>query len=650
VTLPPRDPRPGPSSRRSAARPAAGTARPRSGPSRPAGTAVAAHRRRPVRLGHQGVRLRAGLLMVLVMLSLIAGRLVWLQGFQATAYAGQAVEQRLRTTNLLAPRGTITDRNGQVLALSVDARAVYAEPRTIARATCRPDAERPCDPEGIAEVLAPALGLPVKEVRTKLSRPTISTGTCTTEDPMTCSGFVYLARGLEPEAGNAVRDLRLVGVGVMSEPKRVHPGGDLGANVLGFTALDDEGGTKGAGGVELALDDVLAGVDGRSRAEVDGSGRIIPNGQRTVQEPVPGREVQLTLDRDLQWYAQDVLSQAVEEAAAESGTAVVMDIDGQVLALASVPTFDADDPGAAPAEVRGNRAVTDIFEPGSIGKVVTVAAGLESGAVTPDTVLTVPDRYRMSNKVFKDSHDHPTERMTVTGVLVESSNVGTIQIAEQAGADRVHEMLGRFGLGEHSGLGLPGESRGLVPDPSQWSGPTLGALAIGQSYSVNAVQIASVYATIANDGVRVTPTVVKGTADDETGEVLSVAAPEQRRIISTEHAAQLRGMLEGVTGEGGTAQVAAIEGYRVAGKTGTAQRVVDGRYNGYTASFVGFAPADDPRLVVAVSVQAPTNGYYGGVIAGPVFREVMGYALSNQQVPPTGTPAPRLRMRESDPR
>jgi cell division protein FtsI (penicillin-binding protein 3) len=596
------------------------------------------------------VRLRSGLVLVLVLLSLIAGRLVWLQGFQAQAYAGQAVEQRLKTTNLLAPRGTITDRNGQVLALSVDARAVYAEPRTIAKATCPAGATRPCDPDSIAEVLAPALGLPLEEVRTKLERPTITTGTCTPADPMACSGFVYLARGLEPDEGNVVRDLQLVGVGVMSEPKRVHPGNDLGANVLGFTALDDQGGTKGAGGVELGWNDVLAGVDGRSQAEVDGEGLVIPNGQRTMQEPVAGRDVQLTLDRDLQWYAQDVLSRAVQEAEAEYGTAVVMDVrSGEVLALASVPTFDADDPGDSPAERRGNQAISDIYEPGSTGKVITMAAALEAGAVTPETVFTVPDRYSQPGKTFKDSSPHETYRMTATGILVESSNVGTIQIAEKVGGQGLHEMLGRFGLAEQTGLGLPGESRGLVPAMDAWSGPTLGALAIGQSYSVNAVQMASIYATIANDGVRATPTVLKGTAEGATGEVRPAAPAEQRRVLPSEVAGQLRTMLEGVTGEEGTAKAAAIPGYRVAGKTGTAQRVVDGVYNGYTASFVGFAPADDPALVVAVTVQGPTNGFYGGVIAGPAFNDVMTYALSNQQVPPTGTLSPRLRLRESDP-
>jgi cell division protein FtsI (penicillin-binding protein 3) len=336
------------------------------------------------------VRLRAGLLMVLVLLSLIAGRLVWLQGFQATAYAGQAVEQRLQTTTLLAPRGTISDRNGQVLALSVDARAVFAEPRTIARATCKPDATRPCDPRSIARVLAPALDLPLEEVREKLSRPKVTTGVCTPADPAACSGFVYLARGLEPEAANAVRDLGLIGVGVMSEPKRVHPGADLGANVLGFTSLDDTGGTKGAGGVELALDEVLAGRDGRSQAEVDGDGRVIPNGSAPSRSRCPARRPADPRPRPAVVRAGRPDAQGAG-GDAESGTAVVMDVKtGEVLALASVPTFDADAPGAAPEELRGNRAITDIFEPGSIGKVMTVAAGLEAGAVTPDTVSPCP--------------------------------------------------------------------------------------------------------------------------------------------------------------------------------------------------------------------------------------------------------------------
>lgn len=595
---------------------------------------VRAGARRPG-LRPQGGRLRGGLLAMLVLLSLIAGRLVWLQGYKATAYADQAVEQRLRTTTLMAPRGTITDRNGQPLALSMNAQAVYGEPRTIAKASCPPGADRPCDPAGIAAALAPVLNLPVGELRDKLSRDT---------------AFVYLARALDPDVGARVRDLEQVGIGTLREPKRVHPGADLAANVLGFTALDDKGGTKGAAGVELGWDSTLTGVDGRSSAEVDGAGRIIPSGSTAVVEPQAGRNVQLTLDRDLQWYAQDALAREVATAQAESGTAVVMDVrTGEVLALASVPTFDADKPGAAPAEVRGNRAVTDIFEPGSVGKLVTVAAALEKGVVTPDTVLTVPDRIQVSTKNFKDSESHAVERLTVTGVLVKSSNVGTIQIAQRLGGDALYDALRRFGFGDRSGIGLPGESAGLVPEPASWSGPTIGALAMGQSYSVNAVQLASAYATVANDGLRLPPRIVRGTADG-SGQVVPDPAATGTQVVSPPVAAQMRGMLEGVSTAAGTAPLAAIPGYRVAGKTGTAERVVDGRYNGYTASFVGFAPADAPRLVVAVSVQGPKNGYYGGAIAAPVFKDVMSFALGNQSVPPTGAAAPRLRLREGDPR
>lgn len=634
------------------------TARPGARPAG-AGRGPAPARRPPTaRLGHQGVRLRSGLLGVLVLLSLIAGRLVWLQGVSARAYADQAVEQRLRTTSLLAARGAITDRNGQPLALSVDARAVYAEPRTIAKATCAAPAgsnpaatpARPCTPGALAQALAPVLGQPAVDLERKLSRPLKAGGTCSPADPGACAAFVYLARGLDPQVGTAVRQLQLVGVGVSTEPKRVHPGGTLAANVLGFTSLDDQGAITGAAGVELSANGVLAGRDGVQRAEVDGSGRVLPNGTRTEREPVPGRDVRLTIDRDLQWYAQDVLARAVQTSQADSATATVMDVrTGQILALASTPTFDANDPGAAPAADRGDRALTDVFEPGSVGKVMTMAAGLESGQVTPDSVITVPNRYQVADKVFRDAEEHPTERLTLTGVLVKSSNIGTIQVAQKVGADREHEMLSRFGIGSPSGLGLPGESRGLLPPTAQWSGATIGAVAIGQSYSVTAVQLASVYATVANDGVRVTPTIVSGTAD-ANGVVQPAPAPASKRIVSAEVAAQLRGMLEGVTGDGGTAPLAAIPGYRVAGKTGTAERVIAGRYNGFTASFVGFAPADAPRLVVAVSVQGPKNGYFGGQVAAPPFRDVMAYALASQGVPPTGTPAPRLRLLESDPR
>lgn len=601
-----------------------------------------------MRLGRPNLRLQAGLLAVLIMLSLIGGRLVWLQGFQAEAYASEATKQRLSTVKLAAPRGSISDRNGQVLALSVDARAIYGEPRTIAKANCPPTAKTPCEPAGIARALAPVLQLPAEEIEKQLVLTPKATGaTCSKEELTGCKGFAYLARGLEAEVANQVRALGLVGIGTIAEPRRVAPGRDLAANVLGFTTVEG----KGTAGVEMQFDSVLAGEDGKRTAEVDGGGRIIPNGYTSQVEPAPGRDVQLTIDRDLQWYAQKVLSEQIAKSNAESGSATLMDVTtGEVLALASVPTFDANEPGKADAAIRGNRAVSDVFEPGSIGKVITAAAALEAGVLTPDSVMAVDDTIRVSNKTFSDSHSHPVEQMTFTGVMVESSNVGTIMAAQKVGGAKLHEMLSRFGIGSRTGIELPAESRGILRDEKdEWSGTDYGTHPIGQGYSVNGVQMASVYATVANGGMRVKPTVIRSTTDAD-GTVRPAPRTPPTRVISQQVADDLRGMLEGVTNEGGTAVSAAIPGYRVAGKTGTARRVVDGRYDGsYTASFVGFAPADAPRLVLSVSVQAPRNGYYGGAVAGPVFSDIMTFALRSLQVPPTGAASPKLRLRADDP-
>ena len=558
------------------------------------------------------------------------------------AYAKQAVEQRLSTRALTAPRGAITDRSGQALAMSVDARAVFGEPRIIAKAVCGADpAAVPCDPTSIAAAVAPVLGLLVAEVQEKLSR-TSPGGTCDKATPKGCTGFVYLARGLDADTATAVRKLGLVGIGTIAEPRRVHPGKDLAANVVGFTAVEG----KGAAGIELQLDSVLSGKDGSLQAEVDGAGRTIPGGFEEKVEPRPGSDVQLTIDRDLQWFAQKALAEALTASQAESGSATVLDVQtGEILALASVPTFDADDPGDADPALRGNRAINDVFEPGSIGKVITVAAALESGRLTPDSVMSVPDNLQLSNKRFSDSHSHPVEQMTLTGVLVESSNVGTIMAAQKLDKGKLHEALRRFGIGQKTGLGLPGESAGILRNEDKWAGTDYGTHPIGQGYSVNGVQMASVYATVANDGVRVTPRILKATTE-AGGKAVPVAPVPPTRVVSSEVAAQLRGMLEGVTNEGGTAVAAAIPGYRVAGKTGTAQRVVDGRYDGsYTASFVGFAPADAPRLAVSVSIHAPKNGYYGGAVAGPVFQDIMSFGLRSMRVPPTGAPSPVLRLR-----
>ncbi len=563
--------------------------------------------------------------MVLLALAVIGGRLVQLQGL-TPAYAAVAEEQRMRKTTLDAPRGEISDRNGQALALSVQARAVFGEPRVIAKATCVKGSTAPCDPASIAAALSPTLDIPAAELQEKLSN--------------TRTAFVYLARDRTAELGAAVRALRLPGVGVQTEQRRTHPAKDLAASVVGYT--DNEG--RGLGGIESAFESTLAGRDGETRATVDGKGRIIPTGRKSEKAPVAGRSVQLTLDRDLQWYAQDLLAKKVAETEATNGTAVVMDVKtGEVLALATAPTFDPDDRRGVPAEVLGNPAVRDVYEPGSVAKIMTAAGALEAGVVAPDTVLSVPYTYVHRGRAFHDSHPHPVERLTFAGVLVKSSNTGTIQVAERLGEQRLHDIVRRFGYGSRSGLGLPGESAGTVHPVAEWSNSSLPTIAIGQGIDGTVLNALGVYQTIANGGVRVTPNIVRSVVGKD-GRPAPVAAAAPTRVVSAEVAGQIRTMLEGVVSEEGTAELAAIPGYRVAGKTGTAQRVVAGRYapGNYTSSFIGFAPADNPRLVAAVVLQGTgKKAYYGGATAGPVFKDVMSFALRSAKVPPTlTTPAP----------
>ena len=437
-----------------------------------------------------------------------------------------------------------------------------------------------------------------------------------------------------------MRALRLPGVGVMTEERRVHPAKELAASVVGWT--DNEG--RGLGGIESAWEKTLAGKDGSITAALDGSGRVIPTGQKREDAPVPGRDVQLTIDRDLQWYAQDLLAKKVAETQAENGTAVVMDVrTGEVLALATAPTFDPDDRGGLPLERLRNPAVSDVYEPGSVAKIMTAAGALEAGVIAPETVLSVPYTYVHRGRAFHDSHPHAVERLTFAGVLVKSSNTGTIQVAEKLGQQRLHDVVRKFGFGAKSGLGLPGESVGTVRPVADWSNSSLPTIAIGQGVDGTVMNAVSVYQTIANDGLRVAPSIVRAVAGPD-GRPQPTEGGAATRVVSPEVATQIRTMLEGVVTEEGTAELAAIDGYRVAGKTGTAQRVVDGRYaaGNYTSSFIGFAPADAPRIVAAVVVQGTgKKAYYGGAVAGPVFKDVMSFALRSLHVPPTATrPAP----------
>jgi cell division protein FtsI (penicillin-binding protein 3) len=573
--------------------------------------------------------LRTGLVLLGAVVLMLAGRLVYLQGLQPSAYADHGV-QRTREITVPALRGAVLDRNGNDLALSVQAKNIFANPRTIHAATCPPGTTTPCNPHDIAAALAPLLRMPPAALESRLSMN---------------KAFVYLKKGIIDATLTArISDLNLIGIGAESTTVRVHPSHSLAAGVLGYTYADG----TGAAGIEKAYDSALAGIPGKTVARLDALGRVIPTGSDSHIDPVSGKDVQLTIDQDLQWYAQDLIAKQVQATEAKNGTIVVMDVrTGEVLAFASAPSYDPDHRNGDAGTLRG---ISDVYEPGSVNKVITAAAALQRGIVTPATVIDVPPSYRVSNKILHDAEKHGLEHLTFTGVLAKSSNIGTVKVAQQVGPQGLYDTMRAFGFGAKSGIGLPGDSRGLLPKPADWSGTSIANIPIGQGVSTTVLQVASVYATIANNGVRVQPNIVKAERDAQ-GHVLPAKAPQTRRVISAKVATTIREMLESAVGPEGTAPLAAVAGYRVSGKTGTAQRVATdgpraGHYDGtYTSSFVGMAPADAPRFVVAVVMQGTgKKGYFGGQVSAPLFSKVMGFALRAYDVPPTGTVPPRFQL------
>jgi cell division protein FtsI (penicillin-binding protein 3) len=561
-------------------------------------------------------------LVLAVVLSLFAGRLVQLQGLDATTYASEAEAGRLRTAVLPAVRGTITDRNGVALATTVAAVNITADQTLVT------------DPQAESLALAPLLGIDAATLQATL------TGT---------KRFAYVAKSVTPEVWNKVGKLNLANTtglpGIFGEAtsKRIYPGGDTGANIVGFVGADG----KGLGGLEYSLNKTLAGRDGKATYEMSAGGRRIPSGVDSERDAIPGTDVALTIDRDIQWTAQKAIAKAVKATSSQSGTVIVMDPHtGDLLAMATVPTFDANDPGKAPPAALGNRALSEPYEPGSTGKVITASALLEQHVIKPTTHIIVPNRYCRAGKCFKDFEDHGTEHLTYAGTIAKSSNIGTIRAAERLGnLKKLYPYLHKYGIGQATGLGLPGEDDGVLPPTQQWSATSGYTMTFGQGYSVNTVQMASVFATIANDGVRVTPRLIAGTTG-ANGKIDPTPASSSRRVVSTTTARTIRSMLEAVVEPGGTAPLAAIPGYRVGGKTGTAQRydAACSCYRGYTMSFIGMAPVDKPDLVVAVTLQAPRSAIGGGVNAGPVFKDVMSFALEALRIPPTGTKPGRLKL------
>ena len=591
-----------------------------------------------LRLGNPRPRLRLlGLALTLVMLA-FGVRLIQVQAVGADSYAAQAAVNRYVTVPLAAERGDITDRNGHALAITVDAYDITADPSLFtAEVTGVDDA-----PAQAAALLAPVLGRDEGELRALL------------DDPET--RYAVLARQQSPQTWRQIRDLRanlaeqaekgtgaqvLAGVFAEEHPKRLYPNDDLAAAVLGFVNSEGHGGA----GLEAQLDEQLSGEDGTITYAQSG-GRRVPTAGEREDPAVPGTDMQLTIDRDIQWAAQRAIEEQVERSAADGGYVVVQDTrTGELLALASAPGYDPNDIAHADPDHLGEPALQDAFEPGSTSKVMTMAAILEEGVATPATHVTVPNRLPRADRNFADHVEHETLYLTLAGVLAESSNIGTILAAGELGdtqeeANQVlYRYLRAFGIGQPTGLNFPGETPGILAEPEDWDSAQQYTIPFGQGLSINAVQAASVYSTIANGGERITPTLVRGTTGPD-GEYEPAPPPERTRVISEDTARQLTEMLETVVAsDQGTGHSARIPGYRVAGKTGTANRVDPdtGTYRGYTPSFAGFAPADDPRVTVYCALQNPTvGGYTGTETCGPVFNEVMQFALAALQVPPTG--------------
>lgn len=584
-------------------------------------------RRRP-RVASPDRRLRTALLVVLFVMSLFVGRLVQLQGLDASALAAEALGERLKVVTLPAQRGDITDADGVVLASTVQRVDVTVDQTLVPQYTKEVrGSKRVVGVRGAAHDLAPLLGMDEAAVAEAL------TGS---------DRFGYVKKRVAPEVWRQVAELAIPGIFGADSAERVYPAGPVAGNLIGFLGAD---GTPLAG-LELTRNKVLEGTDGQKRYERGAGGQMIPTDQASEVAPVPGSDVRLTIDRDLQWYAQQVLAEQVAATGAQWGSAVAIEVDtGNILAMAESPTVDPNDPGAVPAEDRGTRSLRDVIEPGSTAKVITAAAAIEEGIVEPESRFEVPGAYTTANgQTIHDSHPHGIEKLTFAGILGKSSNTGTVMVGEQLSKQTRYDYLRKFGMGQPTGLEFPGQTDGILHPPEDWDGRMQYTVLFGQGFSLNMLQSAQVFATIANDGVRLTPKLVAGVTDPD-GAFRPAPDGEATRVVSPETATAVRDMLEGAVGEEGTGQNAAVPGYRIAGKTGTAEAPSpDGGYQGYTASFIGMAPAEDPKIVVAVTLQRPVNGHYGGTVSAPVFSKVMSYALQDRRVPPSGEPAPRIPL------
>jgi cell division protein FtsI/penicillin-binding protein 2 len=537
--------------------------------------------------------------LALVFLAGLLGRTFYVQVIAAPSLKGQADIQSTRAITLDAPRGAIYDRNGEQLAISQSMATVYANPKQVK------------DPAAAAHLLAPLVGRSEEDLLAKL-----------TQD----SGFEYLARKIDPGKGEEVKALKIPGVGVFSEDKRVYPCGALAPQLLGYVGMDND---KGLAGVEYEYNDLLKGEPGKLTVVSDLHGNRLDT--TSLQEASPGGPLTLTIDRDIQFEVERILTDVVAGFKAKKACAVVLDPNtGEILALANTPVFDTNAYGSREEKDRRNSVVVDMYEPGSTFKMVPVAAALEAGLVTPSTTFTLGKQIELYDRVVHEAEENIPEvrELTVTQILAHSSNVGAITLGREVGQERLVEMIEKFGFTEKLDIDFPGEAPGLMPAPEEWSGTTILNIPIGQGISVTPLQLAAAYSAIANDGVLVQPHLR-----------LDGKSPWSRRVVSETVAAQLRTMLLAVTAEDGTGTNAQVAGYEVAGKTGTAQKVKENGVgydqNRFIASFVGMVPASAPRLVILVMVDEPTTEHLGARVAAPAFAKIADFALKSLGIPPT---------------
>lgn len=553
--------------------------------------------------------------------TLLIGRLAWVQLINGPQLAEQARQLRTHTVELVAERGSITDRNGVAIAESVTRYKVFADQLLIENwKTTDEDGNEKGGPKYAAKLIAPLLGLNEAELAASLTK---------SADTEKYNQYLTIATDVAPETWQAVRELGIAGIFPETLPKRIYPSGETASNIIGWVGAEG-----GQSGLEYKLDALLGGKDGKMTYERSKNGYILPAREVTEIPAEQGQTIRSTLDMDIQWHAEQALDEQLSKMGASAGTVIVQDVNTcEVLALADRSTTkdgNTDRTGRV-------GAVLDVFEPGSTAKIITMAAAIETGVATPTSKFKVPYQYTTSNgEVFKDSHEHATQKMTLTGILADSSNTGTVQVGELLTKQVRYDYLKKFGFGERTGIELGGETRGILHDVDDWDGRTQYGVLFGQGVSASAVQATNAFSTIANDGQACQPHLVAGTVDSD-GVFTESEKSETTQIVSKDTADKVLSMMESVVVEG-SGKPGAVKGYRVAGKTGTAQSIgADGKLSSFVSSFIGVAPVEDPQIVVSVIIRDPKTTIWGSVVSAPVFSDVMAYSLQRLGIEPSTT-------------